>query len=376
MAFATSAQLATAASADNPVTSSSAVRADNNATGGDITGLTSSYAASNALLQQEQQNLADRNTQNINDIKTQSAIDEGAQKNTQDASYASRSTNLVTSGGGFLGATQSHEGVLQNLKNTFDTEHTALITKRDAAVNAAQSAYEDKNFALAKEQVQNAKDLQTQITSTKNTYADQQLKIAQENRAQATFDQTVKDQWNSLSAKYPSAGISQTDTLEQVNAKIRNSDEYKLDQKKAEADIANTNSIIQDRKNNNIANTTLSTRLLTPAEILQYQTDHIDAGIVMGDSQASAQAKINASKVVDTSGATINGLTVTLSNGSIWTAPNQAALNQFKKDNNLGGTSSLPSGESISEADPNNQTSGTAVSRAVQDSLNGFFTSL
>ncbi len=177
----------------NPVSSSTPYKADISATGADISGLQAAYAQSNAVYQQEQARLATERTATIGDIKTQSEIDQQNQAKQQNQDYASRSTSLVTSGGGFLGATQSQQGVLQNLKGTFDAEHQALIAKRDAAVNAAQSAYNDKDFAAAKELANNAKDLQNQIYTRQTDFADQQLKIASENRAQTEFNMGITD---------------------------------------------------------------------------------------------------------------------------------------------------------------------------------------
>lgn len=177
----------------NPVTSSSGIRSDNGATGADIRGLRSAYDNDNAVLQQEQAALADRRTQAIKDINTQGDIDAGALETSQAGDYAARSTSLVTSGGGFLGATQSQQGVLQNLKDTFQTEKTALFAKREAAISAAEQAYEDKDFDLAKEMSQNAKDLQSEIYKRQTDFANQQLQVAAANRAQTEFDMGVTD---------------------------------------------------------------------------------------------------------------------------------------------------------------------------------------
>ncbi len=152
-----------------------------------------SYAQSNQVFYDERQRLAEERAAAIESIKTQSAIDEKTQRDTQSKDYASRSTSLVTSGGGFLGATQSQEGVLQNLKATFDQEHSALITNRDAAIAAANSAYNDKDFAVAKELASNAKDLQNEIYKRQTDFADQQLKIASANRAQSEYDLGITD---------------------------------------------------------------------------------------------------------------------------------------------------------------------------------------
>lgn len=87
--------------------------------------------------------------------------------------------------------------------------------------------------------------------------------------------------------------------------------------------------------------TTDTTKPLTPSEITGYQTDFPDAGIVSGDTRASAEAKAHpVQSPVDYSKSTINGLSVTLPNGAVWTAPNQQALDQFKADNKIGTTTS------------------------------------
>ena len=274
-------------SAYNPMTSSSTTRADNSALESGINDLRSSYDSERALMQQQQQALADRRTQTIGDLKSEYDISSKTQQLGQASDYAARSTNLITSGGGFLGATQSQEGVLQNLRATHEAEKTALFTKREAAINAANTAYEDKDFALAREMSKNATDLQKEIYKRQTDFSDQQLKIAASNRAQTELDINIKNQWNSLSVKYPSAGILESDSLEQVNTKIRNSYEYKLDIRKAEADIANTRSLINEK------NSKLSTKPFTVDEILQYQTDYAGKGIVIGDSPASIKIKIN-----------------------------------------------------------------------------------
>lgn len=177
----------------NPVASSTAVRADNRAIGADLKGLKSAYAADNAQIQGERDALAERRLTEIGGIKTEFDIAKGAQELGQGSEYASRATSLVTSGGGFLGATQSQQGVLQNLKATHETEKTALMAKREAAINAANQAYEDKDFALARELSKNAKDLQNEIYGRQKDYADQTLAITRENRAQTEFDLGVAD---------------------------------------------------------------------------------------------------------------------------------------------------------------------------------------
>lgn len=278
----------------NPIVSSTGVRADNNALGDSITSLRSAYDQDAALTLQQRTALAQRRDAELSGINTEFDIAQKAQEAGQNSDYASRATSLVTSGGGFLGATQSQSGVLQNLKNSFDAEKTALVTKKEAAIRAAQNAYDDKDFALAREMTTNAINLEKEINNRQTSFADQQLKIASENRAQTTFDmgitadkvksysilndaqfsqltpaqlsesdyghypgytaavhkltqQEASSQIASLASKYPSAGITSQDSFDIAQEKIRNSKEYKLDIAKSEADLRNTNSLIQDR---------------------------------------------------------------------------------------------------------------------------------
>ncbi len=183
----------TGSALSNPVVSSTSVRADNTRTGADIKGLQKAYASDTAMLQQQQAALAERRNTEVEGIKTDFEIAKAAQESGQAQDYASRSTSLITSGGGFLGGTQSQQGVLQNLQKTFDTERTALMAKREAAINAANIAYEDKDFALAREMSKNAKELQGEIYSRQKDYADQTLALSRENRAQTEFDMGITD---------------------------------------------------------------------------------------------------------------------------------------------------------------------------------------
>jgi hypothetical protein len=180
-------------SSSNPVTSSTATRAENTRLGVDISGLQSAYAAEQAQIAAQQAALAERRKLEVDSIKSEFDVAKAGQEVRQGQDYAARSTSLVTSGGGFLGATQSQQGVLQNLKGTFEAEKTALMSKREAAILAAQTAYEDKDFALAREKTKLATDLQKEIYTRQSDYADQTLKIAAANRAQTEFDMGITD---------------------------------------------------------------------------------------------------------------------------------------------------------------------------------------
>lgn len=111
----------------------------------------------------------------------------------QTKDYAGRSTGLVTSGGGFLGATQSQSGVLQNLSNEFEQERGALMAKRDAALQASRSAYNDKAFKLATQELEIAKNAEQELYDRQKDFADQKLALARESRAEREFEMGIAD---------------------------------------------------------------------------------------------------------------------------------------------------------------------------------------
>lgn len=65
--------------------------------------------------------------------------------------------------GGYLGETASHRGVLQNLADTQRRELATLENSRQDALRAANNAYEDRDFELAREKLQIARDTEQEI---------------------------------------------------------------------------------------------------------------------------------------------------------------------------------------------------------------------
>lgn len=183
----------------NPVVSSTQYGAGVNALGQDIqtaydsSGLNQMNDANTKLIQDQMSSMDKRRADEIAGIKAsyeEAARQQGARQN-QD--YAGRSTGLVTSGGGFLGTTQSQQGVLQNMKVQFDQEKQALMGKRDAAIQQAQNAYDDKNFALAQQLISQAKSTEQELYNRQKDFADQQLALTKEHRAQQEFDMGIAD---------------------------------------------------------------------------------------------------------------------------------------------------------------------------------------
>jgi hypothetical protein len=86
--------------------------------------------------------------------------------------------------GGYLGVTASQQGVMQNLVITQRQEMVALEAKKNEAIRAANNAYEDRDFELARELLKSAREIETEAFNRKNTFFNQQLDIMGEERAQ------------------------------------------------------------------------------------------------------------------------------------------------------------------------------------------------
>jgi len=193
------APVVTTTSTNNPIISGTATKNDINALGNDINtmtnsaGLTASNEASNKILTDRLNQMEEDYKADIGGIKTAYEEADRIQTERQGRDYAGRATGLVTSGGGFLGNTQSHQGVLQNLTNTFTQEKNALMSKRDAALRAARDAHDSKAFDIAKEQLNLARETEKEIYNRQKDFADQKLALARENRAQTEFDMGLTD---------------------------------------------------------------------------------------------------------------------------------------------------------------------------------------
>ncbi len=187
------------AATNNPISSSTNYRNNVGALNTEIESkykdatLSKSQRDAERLLEAERSRMKADYEADIGGIK--SAYEEAArlQGERQTKDYAGRSTGLVTSGGGFLGATQSQQGVLQNLSNDFEEEKGALMAKRDAALQSARSAFRDKSFKLATEQLKLAKDTEQELYNRQKDFADQKLTLAREARSQKEFDMGIAD---------------------------------------------------------------------------------------------------------------------------------------------------------------------------------------
>lgn len=189
----------TSGSPTDPTATSGSTRATYDALGNDISSMFNTSTIQNnsdaeaALLKSYQDKLDANFGNDTGAIKAQYDQASKQLQQTQAKQYAGESTALVTSGGGFLGNTGSHSGVLNSLNDTFEQEQQALMSKRDTALQQAQSAYDSNNFNLAKEQLDLAHQTQDDIYSRQKDQNDANLSYATEQRTQNTYLQGIAD---------------------------------------------------------------------------------------------------------------------------------------------------------------------------------------
>lgn len=106
--------------------------------------------------------------------------------------------------GGYLGQGASQTGALISLNQTHAAEQAQLESARQAAVQAAQSAIDDKEFSVAQAQAQEAKDYVAAIQQNQQTYLSNQIAIQKSQEDAVTFAQTqAQTQLTSLSTLSP-----------------------------------------------------------------------------------------------------------------------------------------------------------------------------
>ncbi len=274
----------------------------------------SAQAASDSylnLIDEQQKALELRRQAQIEGINKQF---EDAKVSTEDAQNRETGTTNVALQrvGGYLGTQISGVGVLNNLATTHRAEIASLEAKKAAAIQAANSAIDDKQFGFASMKAQEIKSIEADINDRRNKFFDQSLDLIKEQRAQEA-EQRQQDQYLfkksldivdrvaptivealqgfdnekdasayllaaakdygvdpdlllgeankimaerrqeetksviTLAQKFPDADISTSDSFDQAQAKVRNSKSYQLDIAKAEADLANTRSLISQR---------------------------------------------------------------------------------------------------------------------------------
>lgn len=125
----------------------------------------------------------------------------------QKKEFAGRSTQLITAGG-YMGTTQSQEGVLANLAQSQRSEIAALTLKKFQAIKDARNAYDDRDFKLADKSLEEAKSLEQEIISTRKNFADQVLAANKEARsAENQIRDDARTTLNSIITNFGGVGL-------------------------------------------------------------------------------------------------------------------------------------------------------------------------
>ena len=141
----------------------------------------------------------------------------------QERETGQTSTNLARAGG-YLGVTGSQEGVLKNLDIVQDREIQNLEVNREEALRAANSAYEDRDFELARESLQIARDIEQEIYNRTQDYNSQNAgrNAAERERLEATERQnTIFNAIETTGSESPRdifEALNGTVPIEEINA--------------------------------------------------------------------------------------------------------------------------------------------------------------
>jgi len=152
----------------------------------DNTALQSTFDQSQLLLQNYMHQLEERRKQEIEGINKGFDIRGEEQADAQVREKGATSVGLARMGG-FLGGSASGTGVLLTLAKSHRQEVVALEAMRQDAIHKAQTAYADKQFALARSMVDDAQKFEEQIYQRNQDFWQRQLQAQQENRAQDKF---------------------------------------------------------------------------------------------------------------------------------------------------------------------------------------------
>ena len=153
------------------------------------TDLTNNHNNTIALLQSQMDALEARRKNEIDSINSAFNTKSDQLSQTQKSETGTYTATLARMGG-YLGNTASATGALINLNNTHQAQISDLESKRQAAVQAANSAIDDKSFELARMKIQEAKDYTAAIQKSKQDFFNNNKKVI-EDQQQSKKDSAI-----------------------------------------------------------------------------------------------------------------------------------------------------------------------------------------
>lgn len=141
------------------------------------------YNDTSALVGAQRQSLEARKTAEISRIEAEFNQAKDAQAQAQKGETGTQSMGLARIGG-FDSA--SGQAVLTNLQRVHETEQQTLLTHRQASIQQANQAYEDKDFALAQLQLDEARKTEQMIYDRQKDFVSLSLQVKGEERSDLT----------------------------------------------------------------------------------------------------------------------------------------------------------------------------------------------
>lgn len=144
------------------------------------------------LIEEQQSRLRQRAEEEQQRIQERFGREKQQLEQEQEGEFASRNVGLVTQFGGYLGLSQSHSGVLQSLRETHRQELGSLRAQRESALREAERAFQNRNFELARERLQIARQAENQEFTREQQLIEREISLSREQRQreQSALDQT------------------------------------------------------------------------------------------------------------------------------------------------------------------------------------------
>lgn len=142
------------------------------------------YDSAESLFDAQRKSLDSRRKDEISRITQDFGAAKSDLSQTQRKETGTQSMGLARMGG-FDSA--SGQAVLTNLERTHIDEQQVLLAKKETAILQAQQAFEDKDFALAKLQLDDAKETEKLIYDRQKDHISLSLQLKGEQRADASF---------------------------------------------------------------------------------------------------------------------------------------------------------------------------------------------
>jgi len=155
----------------------------------DNTDLTNNHNNTIALLQSQMDALETRRQNEIASINSAFDAKSNQLSQTQKSESGTYTATLARMGG-YLGNTASATSAMVNLNNTHQAQISDLESRRQAAVQAANSAIDDKSFELARMKIQEAKDYTAAIQKSKQDFFNNNKKVI-EDQQQSQKDSAI-----------------------------------------------------------------------------------------------------------------------------------------------------------------------------------------